>query len=1020
MARPRQHRYDARSLRSKLALVLVAALTFALTPIVGQGSADAAPYPWEHDVARDLLSLGTNHSPAPTVVDWNNDGRDDLVIGLRSSSQYGGVAVALRRADGGLEPLTSVFTTGDVQSVIGFMLYARPAVADWNGDGAKDLLFGTYYGNKGVVACTNAGTDSAPEIHGADCSQLHTDSSALVGVTTGSTVAYTSPEIVDWDDDGDLDLLVGTGSDTSTLNEKMVRLYRNIGTDTAPVLDDPEVVVSKSTTSGLAFENYYEPTVVDINDDGKRDLLIAGSRHGTTGTNFLLRQCLNTGTDTAPAFSSCSYMILPGLVNNVVDAADWDGDGYLDLVRGFFSGFIANPVTLLHGEAPDSDGDGISDSLDNCVDVPNPPELMLDRTNAVQLDTDTDGKGDACDPDDDDDGTDDVDDNCPWTPNGDQADIDGDGRGDRCDPNDDRPGHPGAGSYAAQMADKLEWGRKPAIVQRADAMSIGYRQEIAEALTNESLRRGLPFTLAVIPWDADRFGAARGSEYLNEIIDDPNLEVSQHGTYHTCVYTPYLAVHGSSAAEFDCGMDEASSYNLMRVGYDSLMETVDFDRASHPLTGFIPPTDAYDAAAGEAIRGLGYNWVASAWYVEQPKFVYTDDTGLVHVPWSQIACGNGAATWTDCQRTDVQGLDAHSGVDCDDPAVCTPTRDGKDYSDWEQYASKSLADRCLNDFDRYGVCSVLYELTSYDANFATGELDPVAFESYKQTLSELEELADEEGAVFMTLGDYAAAQQIEDNNAPSIDIASPSPDDYGYDETLTIDVNVTDDLSGVYSTKITLDGNEVSDGDAIDLADFALGDHTLRVGAEDTAGNVSNSSVTFTVVDTIAPDITINSPSATTYAHHDVVPVDVDVTDDKSGVADVAITLDGTPVADGNDIDMLDLTLGDHTLHVRAEDVSGNVSEQSVTFTVAATLASLRATVERFADEGVITDEGIVKSLLQKLDAIDAALKRGQTQTASDQLKAFEEQIKAQSGKKIPAAAAELLLTDAAATRAGW
>lgn len=1009
-----------RSLRSRLALVLVMALTLAVAPIVGEHAADAAPYPWEHDVAQDLVSLPTNHSPAPTVVDWNDDGRADLVVGLRSASQHGGVAVALRKVDGTLAPLTSAFTSGNVSSVIGFMLYARPAVVDWNGDGAKDLLFGTYYGNKGVVACTNVGTDAAPEIHGADCAQLYTDSSALVGITTGSTIAYTSPEVVDWDLDGDLDLLVGTGSDTSTLNEKMVRLYRNVGTATAPVLDDPETVVSKSTTSGLAFENYYEPTVVDINDDGKRDLLIAGSRSGTSGTNFLLRQCLNTGTDAAPTFSSCSYMVLPGLVNNVVDAADWDGDGYLDLLRGFHSGFIANPVTMLHGKAPDTDGDGVSDSLDNCADIANPPELKLDRTNPVQLDTDGDGLGEPCDPDDDGDGTLDAADNCPWTPNGDQSDVDGDGRGDRCDPNDDRPDHPGAGSYEARMADLLEWGRKPAIVQRADAMSIGYRQEIAEALTDEALRRGLPFTLAVIPWDEDRFGAARGSAYLNEIIDDPNFEVSQHGTYHTCVYTPYLDVHGASSAEFDCGMDEASSYNLMRVGYDSLIGTVDFDRASRPLSGFIPPTDAYDAAAGKAIRGLGYRWVASAWYVEQPNFVHIDSTGLVHVPWSQIACGNGAATWTDCQRTDSEGLAAHSGVDCDDPAVCTPTRDGKDYSDWERYASKSLADRCRNDFGRYGICSVLYELTSYDANFATGELDPTAFEGYKQTLTELEALADDTGAVFMTLGDYAAAQQIEDFVAPVIDVASPTATDYGYHETLTIDVDMSDDLSGVYSTEITLDGAPVDDGDAIALAGFTLGDHTLTVRAEDTAGNVSNESVVFTVVDTIPPEITIDSPSATTYAHHEIVPVDVDVTDEKSGVADVAITLDGTPVADGDDIDMLDLALGDHTLAVRAEDVSGNVSEKSVTFTVEATLASLRAAVERFAAEGVITNHGIVVSLLEKLDAAAAAIERGQTQTAKNQIRAFEEEVEALRGKKIPTSAADLLLTDAAAVRSVW
>ena len=50
----------------------------------------------------------------------------------------------------------------------------------------------------------------------------------------------------------------------------------------------------------------------------------------------------------------------------------------------------------------------------------------------------------------------------------------------------------------------------------------------------------------------------------------------------------------------------------------------------------------------------------------------------------------------------------------------------------------------------------------------------------------------------------------------------------------------------------------------VDLQDAALGEHTLTVTAEDTAGNTSEQSVSFTVVDTTPPDVTIHSPEATT------------------------------------------------------------------------------------------------------------------------------------------------------------
>ncbi len=114
---------------------------------------------------------------------------------------------------------------------------------------------------------------------------------------------------------------------------------------------------------------------------------------------------------------------------------DTDGDGVPDTSDNCPS--TSNPDQLdqdldLVGDAcdPDLDGDGFDNGLDNCPDI----------SNSGQEDLDGDGTGDACDTDIDGDAVPDASDNCPLVPNTDQADSDLDLVGDACDDDDDNDG----------------------------------------------------------------------------------------------------------------------------------------------------------------------------------------------------------------------------------------------------------------------------------------------------------------------------------------------------------------------------------------------------------------------------------------------------------------------------------------------------------------------------------------------------------------------------------------------------
>ncbi len=227
-----------------------------------------------------LVCVPTGSNPATTgkslseriVVDWNGDGRHDLLLGDREgfinlylnegsneSPRYG---TRTRLQAGGKE----IKVKGP----------SAPCLVDWNEDGRKDLLVGDGGGYLNLFL--NAGSSETPEY--ASAVRIQADYKDL------DVRSKASPCIVDWNEDGRIDLLVGTWSGE-------LFLFLNEGSRGLPVFGKP----IKLNDGKLDVGSDSSPDMADLNGDGKKDLVVGNEK----GEIFTF---INIGKNQDPKFAS--------------------------------------------------------------------------------------------------------------------------------------------------------------------------------------------------------------------------------------------------------------------------------------------------------------------------------------------------------------------------------------------------------------------------------------------------------------------------------------------------------------------------------------------------------------------------------------------------------------------------------------------------------------------------------------------------------------------------------------------
>ena len=227
-----------------------------------------------------------------------------------------------------------------------------------------------------------------------------------------------------------------------------------------------------------------------------------------------------------------------------------------------------------------------------------------------------------------------------------------------------------------------------------------------------------------------------------------------------------------------------------------------------------------------------------------------------------------------------------------------------------------------------------------------------------------------------------------DTVAPKVTVSKsdPTPNAHGWYATpVTVSFACTDTTSGVAPDSCP----------APEL--LGNGRHApQRVTVTDNAGNATTVDVPEIDVDTVTPEVGFTG-NAGSYTVDQNVDITCAAADDLSGIdaPDTSCPSVQAPA--------YTLPLGRAELQAVATDNAGNATTTSTSYTVAVTCPSLEALVGRFSNEA-----GVTNGLNAKLDA---ACRAPNAQAKAGQVGAFDNQVRAQTGKALTGAQAAVLVS---------
>ena len=274
----------------------------------------------------------TNHTGGKAILslDTDSDGDKDVLFTEESCTtiyhmeNQGTTAV----------PVLGNLSLFPANAPVGILSYPAPYLEDVDQDGAADLVVSpNLYTREDVETdfksslwlYKNTGTNLAPTFAFTKKNFLQ-DEMIEVG-------DLSAPAFADLDLDGDLDLVVGTFIDASSLRGSLT-LYQNIGTPTTP-----QFKWITNDFADLSYTSFYNirPQFIDIDKNGGIDLAFTASSGGTTRLYYMLSK-----TASAPNFSGQTFERVNVSMSSQANATfvDVDLDGHLDILVGTSDGSL--------------------------------------------------------------------------------------------------------------------------------------------------------------------------------------------------------------------------------------------------------------------------------------------------------------------------------------------------------------------------------------------------------------------------------------------------------------------------------------------------------------------------------------------------------------------------------------------------------------------------------------------------------------------------------------------------------